>query len=275
MTDIRHPEFRDELEHTNYPFGDAATLTNAAGDFIGESIFLDAVFYVIGAADRLYLSRVVITNSQATLYLGDSVSENVASGSFSLLSPPTAIRMLDAYGRPAGMLVSEPTRLAAFTSWTVGEHEFELGETEFAAVCCVPTPEIGVRGFSLDDGSFFAGDVWLIGEDGVVLRHETETHPSADGLMEVIDQVIRVDIVGDPLFRRRLCEVPTFFNTPKFVRQIVIQEGGRSLSLTPDDYGDVKMTVGSNEASDTVLRIRSTPQGLMFEAVGQKLEGLQ
>ena len=32
MASIRHQEWRDEIESTNYPFGDKALLVNQAGD---------------------------------------------------------------------------------------------------------------------------------------------------------------------------------------------------------------------------------------------------
>ena len=75
---------------------------------------------------------------------------------------------------------------------------------------------------------------------------------------------IRVDVVGDPLFKRRVS--PESFVTPSFIKSIN--------GIEPDDKGDFKIAVGTYLANDTILRIYpdlSLP-GLRIELVGQDLQ---
>lgn len=272
---IVHPEWRSYFETTKYPFADTASLTNDEDDqnFIPEGTFLDASLYPVGAGERLYLSKVVAnTAGSVTLYIGDSTDDEVASGVVDLLDPPSSVRLTDAYGRPAGILVSEPTRLLSFQGWNTGTHTFSMAQTEFVARVCVPTPEVGVRGFELDDGSVLTGDVWFLGDDGVVLTPSVSSEPDPDHPGEFRSvNVIRIDVVGDPLFRRRICQ--TVFVGPKFLRTITARDGCRKIVCGPDELGNINVTVGSQDAADTILRIRGTEDGLVFETVGERLEG--
>jgi hypothetical protein len=271
---IVHPEWRASNEPTKYPFAERAKLTNGT-DIILEGIFLDAILYPIGGQARIFLSRVDIEHDSVTVSIGDPSTAILASGTFDILSPPSRVKLTDTLGRPAGLLVSEPLRLATFQSWTVGAHTFDADETEFAATVAVPTPEVGVRGIQLEDGSLFTGEVWIVGDDGVVVRSEPITAPGKCGEEDVPLSVIRVDIVGDPLFRRRLCTDAQLFETPRFVRCITVTDGKQSVKCLPDAFGDFKITVGNDLAEDTVLRIRATPEGIIFEAVGDPLEGVR
>lgn len=264
-----HPEWRNYHDTTKYPFADSATLSNSEGDFIGETIFLDAIFYPIGGTERIYLSQVVVTNDQATLIIGDENTDTLASATFNLVAPPDELRFTDSFGRPAGLIVSESNRLATFQSWSLGTHLFDNTQTEFAARVAVPTPEIGVRGIILEDDTVFADDIWIVGDDGVVVRHETLT-VAKEGFTDETEtlEIIRVDVVGDPLFRRRLCA--NVFETPRFLRTITFQHGSEEVVCGPDELGDMKVSVGSQDTPDTVLRIRTTPAGIKFEAVGER-----
>ncbi len=270
MAEIRYPEWRAELATSKYPFADTASLTNAAGDFLPEDAFADASLYIIGAQSRVYISRVVITSAECELTFNDSTRTVVAVASFSLLTVPDVVRVLDVYGRPAGALIAG-AGLAIFRAWTVGTHVFEMAQSEFAAAVTVPTPEVGVRGFVLDDGSLLAGDAWLIGENGVVLSYATAIVEDPCGETTTYP-VIRVDVVGDPLYRRTLCDPVELFTTPRFLRQLRLRRGCEDIDLVPDEHGDIKLTVGSHQASDTVLRVRTTPNGLRIETVGPSIK---
>lgn len=269
-----HPEWRASNEPTKYPFGDRATLTNGI-DILLEGIFLDAILYPIGGQARMFLSQVEIEHDRAILSIGDPETNVLATGEFDIISPPSRVKMTDALGRPAGLFISEPLRLATFQSWTVGTHVFQIGDTEFAGTVAVPTPELGVRGIQLEDGSLFTGDVWIVGDDGVVVRSEPVTEPGKCGEPDVPLSVIRVDIVGDPLFRRRLCTDADLFETPRFVRSITVDDGKQQVTCFPDEFGDFKLTVNNDLAEDTVLRVRPTREGLIIEAVGEALQGVR
>ncbi len=271
MDRILFPAWRRENEPTKYPFAARATLVNAAGLAVTEGTFLDASLFPVGAAGPLYLSKVVVTHETAVLTVGDAADPARCAGTLRLVNPAADVVLADPVGRPAGVLVSEPARLAVVQSWGVGTHEFTPADTEFCATCCVPTPEVGLRGVLLESGELLTGDVWLVGADGVVLRGEEVEHPGPCGT-GVPTTVIRVDVVGDPLFRRRLCQPRDLFATPNPVRVVrVIGPDGAAFEVTPDGRGNLQMSGGNNLADDTVLRLHTTPTGLKVELVGGPL----
>lgn len=255
-------EWRAQNDATRYPFAVGATLTSEDGRALVEGTFLDAVVHAVGGREGAYLSRVSITHQSATLWVGDAASTARCSGTFPLIRPPDLVALADEYGRPAGLLVSESRRLGIFQSWGVGEHTFARRASEFCATCCVPTPEAGVRGIMLPDGEVLTGDVWLVGEDGVVLRASAET---VNGRPTT---VIRIDVVGDPLFRRRLCSPDDLFVTPRFVKTLRVLHSGGSFDCTPDEYGNVRIAEDNGSTSDTVIRVRTTTSGLSVGMAG-------
>lgn len=238
-TQTWHPEWLDSHEGTNYPFSDSATLVNAAGARIEKGLFLDASLYIIGASERCYLSKIVVTNTAVTVFIGDNNTTELASTTFSTVAVPATLRLTDQYSRPAGILVSEPIRLVQLKALGTGTHVFTASQTEFVAAVCAPLPEVGVKGILLDDGSLVANDVWIVGDDGVVVTYEDV--PVAQGCVApaFTEKAIRVDVVGDPLYRRRLCPAPSMFQTPQFLENLCFvtpELRGTTSSSTSSDY---------------------------------------
>lgn len=259
---IRHPEWRDSHDDSRFPFADTATLTNVAGDQLFPEIFLDAALYPIGGQSRSYLSQVQVTSRRITLVIGDAAQPVRASASFDPEDPPSELAVTDTAGRPAGILVSEPLRLATFRSWSVGTHEFAIGDTEFAAGVCFPTPESGVRGIELDDGSVLTNDVWLVGDDGIVLTCETAPTQEGCAAPSAEQHTIRVHAVGDPLFRRRLCPSPDYFQAPQFLRELCFVSPGRQgqVGSAPSETGAADiffLTDSSGSMSDFLSRVQA------------------
>lgn len=268
MPNILDPEWRASLAPTNYPFADTASLTNSEGDFIPQGMLLDASLYLIGAQSRLYISQITITAPTVTFSFSDTSKQTIATASFPLLDPPAGLQVLDNYGRPGGLLVADPANLAVLQSWSPGSHVFLLGSTEFAARVVIPTPEIGLRGFQLADGSVFTGDVWFVGGDGVVLSHGVALVETGFQAEPTELQFLRIDIVGDALYLRQQCTGPNLFVTTNFLRVLRLQRGCDFIDLVPDANGNIDVTGGSHLASDTVLRVRPTSSGLLVETIG-------
>lgn len=272
MARIKHPQWQASHQGNKYPFADSATLQNNEGMFIPETLFTDAVFYPIGGKERLYLSKIVITHEKAQLYLGDAEVSELASSEFSLLNPPSNALFVDGYGRPAGMAVSEPTRLASLQSWTVGTHNFSESQTPFAATCCIPTPQLGVRGILLDDGSVLTGDVYIVGQDGVVLSNETVVSTSPGCIRNSATYaILRINIVGDPLFKRKECG--NLFEETQFLQLLVVEAGNCRVECGPNARGDFQITGGNQETPNPVLRIKKYPEknAILIEAAGTKI----
>ncbi len=272
---ILHPAWRDEFEATPYPFGDWATLTSSSGVFIPEGTFLDAAIYPAGGGSKLRLSKVVISQHTITIYVGNETNEELCSGSMELLSPVNEVRLSDTYGRPAGLLVSEEERLAIFQTWPTGIHKFTFAQAGFSSFACIPITSDHLVGFELDDGTVVAGDVWLVGGDGVALTYEENENARddcqiADGV-DPLESRVKVNAVGDPLFRQRLCSTGSI--TPKFLRQLTFKIGCTSNVLTPNAYGRIRMTTGRPSEESTVLRIHGAAGVLQIGAVGETLDG--
>lgn len=257
---IVHSQWRDEQAPSKYPFGDNASLVTTDGVSLGEDTFLDARVYPIGGGVRMSLQSITVESGRTTLYIGPDSAPRLCFTWFDPVDPPDLLRLEDVWGRSAGVLVSEALRLARFQSWQLGTHQFASEAAELAASVCIPTPEIGVRGMITEEGDILTGDAWIVGENGVVVREDPEG-------AEEGTQVIRVDLVGDPLFRRALCGdkvsglVP-LFSTPRFLQTIN--------DIPPDAFGNYVIGTAGNIAPDNILRVVPTPEGLRFEAVGQK-----
>lgn len=265
---ILFPEWRRQFEGTKYPFSQRTTLANAGGRFLTETTFLDAALYPVGAGGRLFLSAVVLTHQTAALTLATPDQPQIATATFSLTAPPDQVVFSDAAGRPAGVLISESQRLALFQSWGVGTHEFSVEQTEFCPSVVFPTPEVGVRGFVLETGEVFVGDVWIVGDDGVVVRLEETDVPDDDGCGVRRVKVVRLDVVGDPLFRRRLCSPRDLFHTPRFVKTLRVVAPNGTVDCPPGPAGNVLLVTNGHLAADTILRIRTTGEAIDVSAVG-------
>lgn len=258
VTDVRRPEWRAEHALSRYPFVDNATLTADTGDFIPETAFLDASLHVIGAGDRLRLTSITRNVDNAELVLGDAAVARRAVCTIDMASPPDVLMFYDEHGRAAGTLITEAERLTFLRTWSEGTREFSAAATEFCVTCCVSIPDVGFRGFLLDDGSVFTGQILIVGERGVVLSAAAATYPAIDALTGAVVTknctAINVDIVGDALFRRAACEGGAF-TTPRFVRQIRFKQGCREIMAVPDARGDIRIAASRQFSDDPSLRL--------------------
>jgi hypothetical protein len=252
-TRIIFPQFRDEQEDSRYPFVDKATLLSTENALeVGRDTFIDAAIYAIGGFARAYISAVTVSASEIVITVGDQNNKTRATARWMPASPPEngVLDLLDSYGRPAGMLLSAPLRLARFAAWPARTHTFALAATEFVNTCVIPAREPGVRGLIAADGTLLTGDVWLIGDRGVVVRQDGEG-------------VIRIDIIGSPLFLRELCDNLNKFTPKTYIKTIN--------GCTPDEYGNFTLTATGHNASDTVLRIYPSDGNLKIDVIGKKV----
>lgn len=249
---ILFPEFLNQFEPTKYPFVDVATLTSTEGQVIDHDLFLDASLYPIGALGYLYISEIEVQARNVKITVADQTRTIRATANFDPLFAPSLVIFKDSYARPAGILVSDTLKLSRFTSWQITTHSFTAAATTLVPSCVIPTPAVGVRGILTERGDVFTGDFIIVGDNGVVVREETEGQ-------------IRIDIVGNPLFRRKLCIPAELFTTPRFVKTIN--------GCGPDKYGNYNITVGNERSEQTVLRVYPTSQGLVIAAAGAKVQG--
>ena len=241
-------EWRDHNGNINYPFSDLATMRNSGNVALSRGVFVDGSLYPIGGDETLYLSRIEVTDSEMRVYLSTVAAGELAVGVFTVGGAQDNIVFQDQYGRPAGILVSSNDRLRLLPSfYGKGNFVFAPGDSMFAPSVVVPMPQAGLRGLLLDDGNIVAGDIYLVGADGVVLSLENGS--------------IRVDIVGDPYAVYKACQAE-LIGIPFFC-------GIKTLNgVAPDDYGNFKLSIGGNVALDNVLRLEEGDNALQLKAAG-------
>lgn len=263
MPSISGIEWQAEHDNSNYPFEDGATLNNWEYSIL-PGVFIDAILYPANPTGSLYLASVTVNNTSVTISIGDESTQELCSGYFSLVAIPDNVVLIDNQGRDCGLLISEAMRLAAFAAWPNKTIAFEPSQTRFVAnvVKSISTGNVT----SLVDGNSVqqSGEVWLVGGDGIVLAVDE----LAGG-----KKAVRIHAVGDPLFKKALCSAETYA-TPKFLRKLIVQKGGATYEVTPNDLGDIPITVGANLVTDTVLRIEPDSAGMIIGLVGEKLQGI-
>ena len=241
------PEFRDEQQDSNYPFGDHCTLLSGDNLILDPGLFLDAVFYPSGVYENLAITSISTSYSEITIYIGNSAVSDLLAVTYDPLSPPALLTLLQG-ARVAGCLVPDLTLLATLQSWPAGSHSFLADTAEFVPTVTIPCPDAGVTGFELDNGDVISGDVWLVGVDGVIF---TQTD----------DNTLRLDIVGDPLFRRRALG--------SSAASLGVNYGKTINGVGPDSYGDFKLAIGTRYHATPALRlVPDGDNGLRFQVVG-------
>lgn len=251
MTQVYGQNFYDQQRASRYPFTDTSTLVTDTGYTLGTDVFLDAVIYPVGAGPRLALTSIVVTTDSVTLWIGDGNTEQMASAVVNPLLPVNAYVFLDSVGRVAGQLVADPIPLAALSTWAAGTHTFAQGEADFVARCTIPIPATGLLGLT-DGKTVISGDTWFVGEDGVTLVGDADT-----GL-------ITINVVGDPLFKRRNCAGAgsNAFITPSYL--CTINHTG------PDVFGNFTIAANPIVAPGTILRVNPKgAHGLELSISGQ------
>jgi hypothetical protein len=244
---VQNYQFREDYRSSHYPFADTANrISTEYRREIVAGTFIDAALYPIGATSNVYLSQINTGTQVATISLSDRRQRNIATGEIDLFNPGEIIHLYDSKGRPAGVLVVDPIAIAQFTAWELGIHTFTIAQTEFVASCLKIPVDLGVRAFQTALPDIFAGDVYLLGEDGITLTVE--------------DDVITVNAVGDPLFRRKECSPTETFTPPRFFLTVN--------NCPPDQFGNFNITIGDNIASDTIIRLVQTDGGLQIKAIG-------
>lgn len=254
MTESRilFPEFRDEQAASRYPFVDNATLQSQDGTVrIANNAFIDASFFGIDVVGRLYLSQISVTPQTVTMYVGDQDEPLKLKAEYDPAVGPenSILSFYDAYGRPAGTLLSDPLNLGKFNSWFPGNYTFTVAAAEFVSSVVIPANASGVRGVNFSDNLIY-GDMWLIGDAGVVIRKEENT-----------DSTIRIDVVGEPLFNRFICEPLGDFPAQPYLKTIN--------GCGPDRFGNFTITATAKDVADPVIRIAPQNNALVVSVVGR------
>jgi len=244
-------------QDSNYPFTDGSTLTSTTSNFIPPNVFLDARLYPPGGGEIQYISTISsdYNGISLTIVAADGVilSGYIAASANQATGGPDVIPLLDTYGREVGMVVIDIAKLRSTMGVEFGM-SFDSDAMVFVGTVVVPQPASGVTGLHAGDNTIASGDVWLVGMDGISVRHDTG--------------VITPHLISDPLFLRRSCtetgEDYTFSRPIKGFR-INGQE------VTPDEFGNICFRVGDNLAPDNIIRINVLQNAIQFSLAGPEL----
>lgn len=267
---IRFPEWRDEQEYPAYPFEDESSLTTTTGETFPASTFIDAAVYILDVTKPIQLTAVTVAAELLTLTFGTEDELTLATAEFEWTSADTQLQLQDTSGRACGVLVSDAARLSVFQGWGAGDFTMESSAAVLVAACQHPIPDAGVTSFELDDGSVLFGDVYIVGDNGIVLNCVPTTHGDACGVLPTPRYAIQVNAIGDPLFLRKVCE-PTLFQTATFLQSLVFQKGEKEVELGPGEDGRIIIWQGSVVSENTILRVVQRENKLKISVVGEKL----
>jgi hypothetical protein len=242
-----YPAYRDENLLSRYPFSDTASLLTNTGFDFGSATVIDAALWPIGALAGVCLTSIDITLASITLWFGDSVATKRAQAVVDPVAFGTRIAVTDLVARSAGFLVVDPEAIAALRAWPVGTHAFANGAAEFVASCVAPTPDLCVQGVDAGAGAV-SGDVWLIGDQGVVLSVDSSGN-------------IRVDTVGDPYFLRNSCGAGGSFTAPSFLQSIN--------NVAADAYGSFVLAAIQSGGPSPLRFIPVADNTLKIEVIGR------
>lgn len=238
--------WKEQNQDRKYPFMDTASMTNG-NDAIPEHVIVDARLYPAEHDGRLFLSNVKVSSNR-TFEVSISDGTRGVVGQATGDSDSVILNLTDSYGRPAGVLVGGPLNFEYFANWSVGDHEFEEDQTPFLPRVQLPMPKNRVTGFLLDDGSFFTGDVWFVGENGVRLR--------TDGTS------IRVDVVGDALKLFRNCR-NIGAEADNAITELFRAKALRTINgIPPDETGNFQIIISAQANDLQLLRITPMVAGL-------------
>jgi hypothetical protein len=239
---------------SKYPFADDATLVADSGFALDPDLVIDAILHPLGATADLSLTRVERSPGLVNLRFGNPANPLLATATLVAGDTYDRAALADAYQRPAGLLVLDPIRAAGLWTWTEGTHTFAAGAAPLVARCVVPWPDPGVTGVAVGT-ALLTDDVWLVGGPGVLFRRDGD--------------LVRLDVVGDPLFRRATCAGTPDFGTRSFLRTLVVEDdAGHRFEVGPDAFGQIALVPTNRSVADTVLRIVPRGTDLVIEAVG-------
>lgn len=177
-----------------YPFKDTASLRSNTGELtIDPRWFVEARFWPVTNSSRIYLRTLGRSGTTLSLQLADE-SGVLAQASVEIDSGAKRAVFYDSAENQVGYLQTTEGGFLSFRDQPEGSYRFNLTATEFVPTAVTPQVRSGVTLLRDDFGSFLTGGWRMVGGEGVEL--------SVDG------QSVRVDLVGDGLYRRDVCENP-------------------------------------------------------------------
>jgi len=242
MSEVLYPEWRQDNEHSRYPFSDSASLTADTNQVLDKDYILDMRIYPIGITDPVYVSRITRTSAYVSINFASGGGE-FGGGLWDIGTlTENKLELFDENAVSIGIIVLSNSGKIALEGWPIGDHNFAQVATELVSTCVVPQPQVGIRGFLLDDGSFLSGNAAFVGGRGVWL--------SDDG------GHMRIDITGDfGQFKDQCGNLESFVTIPpvKTINGEPPDENGNFLIVPSMDNGKAPIFRVQLELPNTLL----------------------
>jgi hypothetical protein len=199
-------------------------------------------------------------------YLGE-----IGSAVFSYDNKST-VSILDQYKREIGVLIGNFDQIRTITKPNTSL-EFTQAALEFITSVIIPVPIFSIKNIFAEESTIAAsGEVWLIGEDGVKLETvDSDNDGTADS--------VRINIISDPLFKRKLCSDTLEFSTKRGLKGIIVKnENDEETVVLPDVFGNIQIVIGNGTdqngspipslVNSNIMRIFSGQNSLKFKVLG-------
>jgi len=253
-----------------YPFTAASTFTSTNGVFIPPTFLTDARIYSPGATVPIYVSKIRVTQTNIVMTINDYLGE-IGSAIFSYDNKST-VSILDQYKREVGVLIGNFDQIRTITKPNTSL-EFTQAALEFITSVIIPVPIFSIKNIFAEESTIAAsGEVWLIGEDGVKLETvDSDNDGTADS--------VRINIISDPLFKRKLCSDTLEFSTKRGLKGIIVKnENDEETVVLPDVFGNIQIVIGNGTdqngspipslVNSNIMRIFSGQNSLKFKVLG-------
>ena len=240
-----------------YPFTDGSTMTSTDGVEVPPFWATDAHLYPPGGTATQYINSISITSKKITITVADENGKELCRGECK--ANDNQVVLYDEYHRVSGLLLGNMQALQSVAT-VPSELVFSENALSFVASVVVPQSATEVTGFLTSEDEILYGDVWLVGEDGIVFKDEG-------------NGIVRMHVVGDPNYVRRACnEEDQDFPSPKPLQKIIIEDdGGNTQTLLPGEDGEILIMPGDSVATDNVLRVANNQNKLLFYSVADKV----
>jgi len=234
MSTENTPQWYNSNDRGKYPFATGAALTNGEV-FIADNVFADARIFAYGGGYNQYLSKIDKTETQITLYFGDSEASERCFGVFDISSPPTdQITLYDALGRAVGVLVTDSVRLQSLIALAYGVYTFDPDQTMLSPVTITPLPEQGLRSI-IAANIAISDEIVFVGGRGITLEQSVNSSG---------EHVIAFHADGEKFYEALLCQSDEFITLPCFLKTIN--------NIGPDEIGNFSIIAGPGDSDADV-----------------------
>jgi len=178
-----------------YPFKDTATLRSNTGELvIDRRWFVEARLWPITNSSRVYLRTLFREGTTLTMQVASDLG-TLATAVVAVDSSARRAVFVDASGLQVGFIQASAGGFGFIMDYPEGSYRFGLPATEFMPTVVTPQVRGGATQIKDDAGTFLTGNWRFVGGEGVALVKD--------------DDSIRIDLIGDELYRRDTCEIPS------------------------------------------------------------------